>query len=84
MEVPRRAPKDPAARTVELELQLVQDAIDLVASGRSRRVVVAGLRLGDVILGRSEASGRKAGVRVVPLWTTDEAGTDIAVERMEP
>jgi hypothetical protein len=84
METPARTPKGLAARTVELELQLVRDAIELVASGRSRRVVVAGLRLGDAILGQAEVSAREAGVRVVPLWTTDEAGTDIAVERMEP
>jgi hypothetical protein len=73
-----------AARTVERELALVQDAIDLVASGRSRRVVVAGLRLGDAILEQARAVARDAGVLVVPLWTTDESGTDIAVERVEP
>jgi hypothetical protein len=84
MESPSDAPRQIAARTVEIELGLVQDAIALVASGRSRRVVVAGLRLGDAILAQAEAFGREAGVRVVPLWSTDEAGTDIAVERIEP
>ena len=84
METPAREPKELAARTVELELRLVRDAIGLVASGRSRRVVVAGLRLGDAILGQAEDLAREAGVRVVPLWTTDEASTDMAVERVEP
>ena len=84
METHARAPREITARTVERELALVHDAIDLVASGRSRRVVVAGLRLGDAIQGQVEAVARAAGVVVVPLWTTDESGTDIAVERVEP
>jgi hypothetical protein len=83
MESPADAPREIAARAVELELRLIQDAIALVASGQSRRVVVAGLRLGDAILGQAEALGREAGVRIVPLWSTDEAGTDIAVEAIE-
>jgi hypothetical protein len=84
MESPSDAPREIAARAVELELRLVQDAIALVASGQSRRVVVANLRVGDAILGQAEALARAAGVRIVPLWSTDEAGTDIAVEAVEP
>jgi hypothetical protein len=55
----------------------------MVASGRSRRVVVAGLRLGEALLEPAYAMGAAAGVRIVPLWSADEGGVDIAVERDE-
>jgi hypothetical protein len=84
MEPPDVEPRQIAAKVVERELRLVRDAIALVASGRSRRVVVAGLQVGEAILGEAEALGRAAGVRIVPLWSTDEGGADIAVERVEP
>jgi hypothetical protein len=84
METPPDEPRQIAVRVVERELGLVRDAIAFVASGRSRRVVVAGLQVGEAILGEADALGREAGVRIVPLWSTDEAGTDIAVEWIEP
>lgn len=75
-------PVEPVARTLEREAALVNDAILMVASGRSRRVVVAGIRFGDQLIESANAMAKEAGVRVVPLWTTDEAGADIAIERI--
>ncbi len=68
--------------TIERELRLVREAIVFVASGNASRVVVGGIRLGEALLPEAEALALRAGVRVVPLWTSDEAGIDIAVERI--
>jgi hypothetical protein len=72
---------DAVARTVDVELALVRDAIAMVAAGGSRRVVVAGLRFGDKIIAQAEVLAEASGVKVVPLWSSDESGADIAVER---
>jgi hypothetical protein len=70
-------------RQLDRELELIRDAIALVASGRSPRVTVAGLRLGDALLAPAERLARQAGVRIVPKWGADESGVDIAVEPAE-
>ncbi|HEY7970647.1 MAG TPA: hypothetical protein VID95_11680 [Candidatus Limnocylindrales bacterium] len=68
-------------RQLDRELQLVVDAIAMVSSGASPRVTVAGLRLGSALLEPAEELARTAGVRIVPRWSADESGVDIAVER---
>jgi hypothetical protein len=75
----------PAAvqRQLDRELELIRDAITLVASGRAPRVTVAGLRLGDALLVPARQLARQAGVRIVPKWGADESGVDIAVEPFE-
>lgn len=73
---------NPIARTLELEASLVQDAIAMVAAGHSRRVVVGGIRFGDQLMESAQRMASEAGVRLVPLWTTDEAGVDFAIERI--
>ena len=75
--------EDPAARTLEQEMRLVRNAIDMVASGASRRVVVASLQFGEKLVEPARGLAAEAGVRIVPLWTTDESGADIAVERID-
>jgi hypothetical protein len=70
-------------RTLEHEMNLVWEAIAMVASGGSRRVVVGGLRFGEALLVPARGLAREAGVRLVPLWMPDDAGADIAVERID-
>jgi hypothetical protein len=82
MDRPTNRPVEPVARALEREASLVHDAIAMVASGRSRRVVVAGLHFGDQLIEPARTMASDAGVRLVPLWTTDEAGVDIAIERI--
>jgi len=67
-------------RTLELELTLVSDAIAMVASGASPRVVIASLRFGKALVATASGLATEAGVRVVPLRRPDGTGTDIAVE----
>ncbi len=73
---------DPAIRGIEHELDLVRSAIGMVASGGAPRVSLVGLRLGEQLLGQARQMALQAGVRIVPLWRSDEAGLDIAVERI--
>ena len=70
-------------RTLEREMSLVREAIAMVAGGGSPRVTVAGLRFGQALLLPARGLAAEAGVRLVPLWMPDDAGADIAVERIE-
>ena len=77
---------DPTAsvgRTLEQEMNLVRDAIAMVASGAAPRVIVGGLRFGEALLSSSQHLATEAGVRLVPIWVPDDAGADIAVERFD-
>jgi hypothetical protein len=67
--------------TLEQEMRLINEAIALVASGRTHRTVVAGLQLGDALLEPARRIADEAGVQLVPLWYADEHGLDIAIER---
>ena len=69
-------------RTLEIEMRLVRDAIAMVASGGSPRVVLGGLRFGEALLASGRLLATEAGVRLVPLWMPDDVGADIAVERI--
>jgi hypothetical protein len=69
-------------RTLEQEMNLVREAIAMVATGRSRRVIVGGIRFGETLLVPARAMASEAGVRLVPLWMPDDAGADIAIERI--
>jgi len=71
-----------AGRTLDQELLLVKEAIALVAAGGSPRVVVGGLQFGEALIEPARALAEQAGVRIVPLWMPDDAGADIAVERI--
>ena len=63
-------------------MSLVREAIEMVARGASPRVVVGGLQFGEMLLARARGLAAEAGVRLVPLWMPDDAGADIAVERI--
>lgn len=70
-------------RTLEYEMTLVREAIGMVASGASPRVVLGGMRFGEELLVPARGLAAEAGVRLVPLWMPDDAGADIAVERID-
>jgi hypothetical protein len=84
MERPTDRTADVVPATLEHEMRLINEAIALVASGTTPRTVVAGLQLGDQLLASARRMADTAGVRLVPLWTADEHGLDIAVERATP
>jgi hypothetical protein len=70
-------------RTLQAETALIRDAIELVASGGSHRVTVAGLRFGDELLEQTRAMAATRGLRLVPRWSADEAGVDLVVESID-
>lgn len=72
------------ARQLDGELQLLHQAILLVATGGAPRVVVAGLRLARGLLPEADRLAADAHVRLVPLWTADEQQFDVRVERVTP
>jgi hypothetical protein len=78
--------EDQAARAVpamvEYETRLVHEAIAMVASGSAPRVILAGIRFGEALLDPGRRLALEAGVRIVPLRRADEAGIDLAVERI--
>ena len=79
---PARPTLDDARVRVGLdhEHRLLSEAILLVSSGGSPRVTVAGLNYPEAVLEASRAFATARHVRLVPLWTDDEGGADVAVE----
>jgi hypothetical protein len=61
------------------ELRLAREAIAMVASGASPRVVIAGISFGEAIFDSACQLALQAGVRVKPLRKQD-AGTDLVIE----
>ena len=68
------------AQARQRELMMAREAIAMVASGASRRVVVAGIRYGDVILDSARRFALESGVRVNPIWREEGGGADLVVE----
>jgi hypothetical protein len=59
---------------------LAREAIAMVASGASPRVVVAGIRYGEAIMDSARRLALAAGVRIRPLPQPGNAGSDLVVE----
>ena len=68
------------AQARERELMMAREAIAMVASGASPRVVLAGIRFGDVILGAARRLALESGVRVKPIWRDEGDGADLVIE----
>ena len=68
---------------IERELTTIRGAIEMVADGSSSRIVLGGLRFAEEILPQARVYAAEAGVRLVPLWMADDAGTDLAIERID-
>ncbi|HET8784131.1 MAG TPA: hypothetical protein VFM38_00735 [Candidatus Limnocylindrales bacterium] len=69
-------------RTPDRDLRLIREAIALVASGGSPRVVLAGLAFADGLLDAARSMALEAGVRIQALARADDDGADVAVERI--
>ena len=65
------------------ERSLVRSAVSLVAAGRSRRVVVAGLRHGNALLPGIRDAVRDLPIVIEVLERVDDAGPDLAIVRID-
>jgi hypothetical protein len=74
---------DVVPRHLDHELRLIREAIAMVASGRSRRIVLASLHFGGELLPRAEALAASAGVKAYGNWTLDRHLHSIVVEMAE-
>ncbi|HUS21770.1 MAG TPA: hypothetical protein VMZ66_07155 [Aeromicrobium sp.] len=68
---------------LERELLLAREAIAMVASGASPRVVLAGIRFGDTILAPARRIALESGV-VNTIQRAADSGTDLVVEQILP
>lgn len=66
----------------EHQMRLIREAIRMVACGGAPRVILAGISFDEPILDAAARLALEAGVRLVPLRRADEAGADIAIERV--
>jgi hypothetical protein len=66
---------------LEREMGLIREAIAMVASGGAPSVTLGSLRLGEQLLEPARHIAARNGVRVVPLFSADEAGVDLRIER---
>lgn len=71
----------PIRGSFEIELQLIREAIAMVATGKSRRVTLAGIHHAAPLLERAQRLADDAGVEVTPLQRAGGLGTDLAVGR---
>jgi hypothetical protein len=69
--------------TLDHELGVVKAAIDLVASGLSRRVTCAGLHFARQLVEEAAAAALLVGVSVTQLPTIDEETSGLLVERID-
>lgn len=59
---------------------MTQEAIAMVASGATPRVVIAGIRHGEEILESARRLGLASGVRVNPLRQSAADAADLVIE----
>jgi hypothetical protein len=69
------------ADALAAEMGLIREAVLLVASGHSPRVIVAGLTFGEDLLSPARVLAAECGLRIEPHWAADEVGASLAVER---
>lgn len=71
---------DIVADKIERELGLIREAIAMVATGTSRRIVVASLRFGTELLPQAQTIAAASGARATAVWTLDRHVHSIAIE----
>jgi hypothetical protein len=82
-ETPDDAVWPPTEQAIERELATIRGSIEMVADGATPRVVLGGLHFAEAILPQARTYAAALGVRVVPLWMPDDAGADLAFERID-
>jgi hypothetical protein len=84
MEPTPEAAEDAVGSPLDGELRLLREAILLVASTATPRVVVAGLRFGDLLVDACIRMADGAGVRVSPVRSAGSGRLGFAIEHEAP
>jgi hypothetical protein len=66
-------------RAVQREVELVEGAIKVVASGAATGTTVAGIRFGEEVLRLCRPMAALGDVILEPIWRADDSGADIHV-----
>jgi hypothetical protein len=66
---------------LEREIDLIEGAMRLVASGAATRTVIAGLRLADAALAIADRRAEGLGVEVSAIRAAGDVGRDVIVQR---
>jgi hypothetical protein len=69
--------EDTFARALDAELELVESAVRLVASGAATRVVVSNLAYGRVVVEPARLLAHEAGVTLTVQATTDPSRVQV-------
>lgn len=72
----------PIRRSYDYELQLVREAIAMVASGGAPRVVLGGIEFPEAVLDPARRVALAAGVRLLSVPRADDTGVDISIQRV--
>jgi hypothetical protein len=67
------------AETLDAEMGLIREAILLVASGGSSRVILSGLSFGEALLQPARLLASEHDVLIEPRFSTDEVGASVVV-----
>jgi hypothetical protein len=76
--------EDPFARALDVELELVETAIRLVASGVATRVVVSNLAYGRVVVEPARALAEESSVSLTTVPAAGGERQNVVVSSMEP
>lgn len=80
---PQEAQTDDLRAAIDHEVDLVNSAIDLVASGGARSTIVAGLRLSEAVVTIVRPHAADRGLVVELLWGSGETTADVRIRRVD-
>ncbi len=73
-------PRTASELAIDQDMKSISAAIEMVASGASVRVTLAGLQFGDALLAQAERQASLRGVRVRPIWPMGDGPVDLVIE----
>jgi hypothetical protein len=80
----RDAPRSAGEAAIDHELARITAAIELVASGATARVTLAGMQFGAALVPEAERLAAERNVHIRPLWPMGDGPVDLVVEASAP
>jgi hypothetical protein len=79
----QEAHTDDLRAAIDHEVDLVNSAVDLVASGGARSTIVAGLRLSEPVVAIVRPRAAERGIDIELLWGSGETTADVRIRRID-